>query len=171
MSPLKSTPLLLAGWLSLMSSYVLAFDAWDIADPERTISAQAKPGQWTLLAFWALDCVLCEQQKPRLSQFNQRFDQLSVLGISIDGRQQIDAIRNRLQEKPVSYPNTVVDYPAFADQYRAEFGEKFLVTPTYLLYSPTGEVLAIRMGSLNFTRLARIIGTQTSKAPDASLHR
>jgi len=164
----KTSPLLLAALLCLITTKTLAFDVWTISEPSRKMSSEATPGQWRMLAFWALDCVLCEQQKPRLSQFNQRYDQLSVLGIAIDGRQHLAAIKKRLQDKPVSFPNAVVDYPTFAAQFHAQFGQKFLVTPTYLLYSPTGDDMTIHTGTLDFTRLASIIKTPVTRSPDAS---
>lgn len=157
--------------LLLCSNTVSAFDAWDVEEPVVKVDIQAKPGQWTLLAFWALDCAPCEQQKPRLSQFNQRYSQLNVFGIVIDGREQALAIQKRLQNNPVSFDTAVVDLDVFAKQYQKEFGRKFLATPTYVLYSPTGETLSIYTGSLNFSHLSRVIEQPLTTKPDTSLLR
>lgn len=162
----------LVATLMLVTGYpAFAFDAWNVTEPTVKISTHPEQGKWTLIAFWALDCALCEQQKPRLSQFNQRYSQLTVLGVAIDGREEILDIQKRLHEMPVTFDNSVVDYGVFVQQFQETYGQKFIATPTYILITPVGETHAIHTGALNFTELSRIIEKRPSTNLDASILR
>lgn len=135
-----------------------AFDAWDIANPNQKVSTLPENGKWQLISIWGLDCVACEKQKPKLSQVNRRYNNLSVFGVSIDGKHQVESIKKRLNNKPVSFPNAVVEYDDFIKQYANEFDVDFLATPTYILYQPNGQLRGIHTGPIDFSSLVSLIG-------------
>lgn len=140
-----------------MSFYTHAFETVSLSDVKSSIDDHIVPNKWNLLTIWALDCVACEQQKPKLSQYHSKYGNLNIIGVSIDGKAHKRQISKRLREKPVSFDNYIVDYERFTKQYLNEFGSPFLVTPTYVLYSPQGRIEGIQQGPINFGRLKKII--------------
>lgn len=130
-----------------------------------------KPGKWNLLTVWALDCAICEKQKPALSHFHEKFPQLEVTGLSIDGLAQIDAVRQRLLEKPVSFANHLIDYRELARHFNKEFRTPFIGTPTYIFYSPEGKLLEVHAGPMDFTKLQKILNSNSTNKPAVDLMR
>ena len=151
--PITSLFLILFGLLSP----ALAFDSWKVSDPKESVSFEPTKGVWNLVAVWALDCIPCEQQKPALSQFHSRYNELTVTGVSIDGISQLDAIKKRLANKPVAFDNYVANHETFKKQFINNYGKNFLVTPTYVLYSPDGLIAGIQEGPIDFNNLISII--------------
>ena len=145
-----------------LPSFASNIDVWTLQKSKSSIDDNLIPGKWNLVAVWALDCIACEAQKPKLSSFHRRFDHLNVLGVSIDGKSQIKGVIDRLESKPVSFDNLVVEYDQFASAFSLEFGTSFLATPTYLLYSPVGDLEGVHIGPISFSELKKIIEPRKS---------
>jgi len=116
-------------------------------------------GRWKLVMFWSTDCIPCEQQKPMIEAFNQAHQNTdaSVVGIALDGIDNISAIENLVERHQPSYPNLVVFTDVFHRQYLELTGKQFRATPTYLLFDPDGELAGVRTGSIERDMLESIL--------------
>lgn len=119
-------------------------------------------GRWTLVMFWATDCIPCEEQKPALEAFHQQLspNQASVVGVAIDGMEnkvEIDKL-NKLHDP--SYPNLVVFTDVFYRQYQELVGKPFRTTPTFLVFGPNGQLQGNLYGYIDFDALTRHVTAQ-----------
>jgi len=111
------------------------------------------PGQWTLVQLWALDCVVCEEQKPGLSELNNNYDELTVLGLSLDGLGNAVDVRERLASKQLSFDNFIAELNSVVAQLQSAFDSEYIGTPTYILYSPVGKIVAVQPGPIDLQKL------------------
>ena len=112
-------------------------------------------GKWVLVMFWAIHCKYCEMNKPAIDAFYKKHKDRDavVVGVSIDGMDQIDAIRKKLRQSPTAYPNYVADLSLMALNYEAAALEPFRGTPTYWFFSPKGELKAVNPGPVRLEAL------------------
>ncbi|MFK8083083.1 MAG: TlpA family protein disulfide reductase [Granulosicoccus sp.] len=118
--------------------------------------------RWTLVMFWATDCVPCEEQKPALEAFHQQHGDAvaSVVGVAIDGMENRDEIDKLNQLHDPSYPNLVVFTDVFHRQYQELVGKPFRTTPTFLVFDAQGELQGNLYGYIDFEALSRHIVAQ-----------
>ena len=124
-----------------------------------SISDEIGRGQWVLLMFWATDCGICRQQEPMISSFhkNHSSNDARVIGISIDGLEKKQEVRRFLANNELSYPNYIGNLALIGLNYPVLTEEAFRGTPTYLLFSPQGELLGVNPGPMRLEALEAFI--------------
>lgn len=107
-------------------------------------------GKWTLVMLWETTCSICKQQEPEYSAFHQRHkdNNAEVIGIAIDGTENLQLITDYLKNNPLPYPIMVANKPELRERYFAATDEYFRGTPTYLLFAPDGKLIANQPGML-----------------------
>lgn len=105
-------------------------------------------GRWNLVMFWSTDCIPCEEQKPMIEDFHQAHKDSNavVLGIALDGMEKKPQIDVLIEKHDPGYPNLVVFTDVFHRQFKELTGQDFRATPTYLLFTPDGELAGARAG-------------------------
>ncbi|MDP2829227.1 MAG: TlpA disulfide reductase family protein [Sulfuricellaceae bacterium] len=117
-------------------------------------------GKWLVVTVWASDCAVCNQEVPELIAFHQahRETDATVLGISVDGPQGRDNALAFIKRHRVNFPNLLDDGKAFKAIYLRATGRPwFGGTPMNLVYSPSGELLARRIGPLGKAEIEAFI--------------
>ena len=116
-------------------------------------------GKWLLVMIWATDCHICHQQKPLISDFHDKHQNkdAEVLGIALDGPQRIDEVKQYLETTKVTFPTLVGDLLFVSSHYLELTEESLRGTPTYLLFSPDGELLGNNPGPLRISALEDFI--------------
>jgi len=150
----------------LSASGTYRFNAIDVQSGQ-SAERMLEENKWNLVAVWALDCITCEEQKPALSQFHRTYSQLNVVGLSIDGQAALTAIRNKLAQQPVPFTNYLVDQTDINRFFDTYLQAIFYGTPTYILYSPDGQVADVHAGPLDFTSLQTILKSYNTRTPAA----
>lgn len=122
-------------------------------------------GKWTLVMFWETTCSICKQQEPEYAKFHadHKDKDAEVIAISIDGMDQIDLVKNYKQQNSLPYLVMVTDKPEVREKFLAATDEQFRGTPTYLLFSPEGELKAAQPGMLPATSVENYIAQQSEK--------
>jgi len=69
---------LLLSSISLLAS-ANQLDARKVNTQLSPATVSSVPGQWTLVQLWTLDCVVCEKQKPALSQLNEDYEEARLI--------------------------------------------------------------------------------------------
>jgi peroxiredoxin len=120
-------------------------------------------GKWTLVVFWATDCGICKIQQPEYSAFHERHKDIDaqVVGVAIDGTDQLELINDYLEENPMAYPTLVGDKADIREKYKIATEETFRGTPTYWLFSPEGELMANQPGMLRSEMVENYIAKQS----------
>jgi len=108
-------------------------------------------GKWTLVMIWATACILCQSQKPIISAFHEKHkdSDAHVVGIALDGVKNIGKVKRYIDQHDVTFPNYVSQMKSAASHYLGVTEEQFRGTPTYLLFSPEGELIGKNPGLLS----------------------
>ncbi len=116
-------------------------------------------GKWTLVMFWALKCPICERNKPDINAFAEQHDDAEVVGVVIDGMAQKAAIEEKLKQSPLKFPNYIAELGLMAMNFEIAAQEPFRGTPTYWLFDPKGELVAVNPGPIRKEALENFIAT------------
>ena len=136
-----------------------AFEMHDMNGERTDLMDRFGDGRWSLVLIWSIDCIPCEQQKPMLEAFHQAHadKDAQVVGIALDGIEQREALQSIIDKHSTSYENLVAFTDVFSRQFEEETGKDFRATPTYLLYSPDGELQGVHSGKLTRESLESIV--------------
>ena len=120
-------------------------------------------GKWTLVMIWATTCILCQSQKPIISAFHEKHkDQdAHVVGIALDGVKNIGKVKRHINQHHVTFPNYVSQMKSAASHYFGVTDEQFRGTPTYLLFSPQGELIGKNPGLLSADAIEEFIARKS----------
>lgn len=128
-----------------------------------SLNAYVGKGKWTLVMFWALKCPICERNKPAISSFykENKGKNAQVIGVVIDGMDKKKEIEAYLAKNPTGFPNYVAELELMAINYQIASDETFRGTPTYWLFSPKGELLAVNPGPIRKKALEDYIASHS----------
>lgn len=159
--------------------YALAFPGMAVADSASggeggislfsdLVSLDGKPlsdgvsvglGKWTLVKIWISNCRICQRQSKMISTFHDQHSNIDavVVGIAMDGPSSLAAVKHYVERYQVTFPNVVGDMMHIMKQYEKLTREPFRGTPTYLLFSPVGELKGKKSGAITIAALERFI--------------
>lgn len=157
--------------LNWLAALLVLFPVLAMAAPEREmlLDLEGRPhfldeyvghGKWLVVMVWASDCAVCNREVPELIAFHQahRETDASVLGISVDGPGGRENALAFIKRHGVNFPNLLDDGKAFKAIYLRATGRPwFGGTPMNLVYAPSGELLARRIGPLGKAELEAFI--------------
>lgn len=110
-----------------------------------------------LLVFWSYFCFPCQKELPEVAELARELgpDQVTVLGISLDGPQYDEKILPFVAEKAITFPN---GYDRETELF-FEVAERYGVvgTPTTFVLDPQGRVRFIHLGRLEPEVLAGVL--------------
>lgn len=157
---MKKVSITISLFLSLMlfqTSFANAFELEDFNGS--TINLEDKIGQdkWTLVMFWAHDCGVCRAETPAISAFHNDRDDVDVIGVSIDGEAKKHLAEAFLEATKPSFPSYIGSLTLVAGNYRILTEEDFRGTPTFLLFTPEGELLGNNPGKMSIEALESFI--------------
>ncbi len=116
---------------------------------------QTEDGKWTLVMLWATDCHACELQKPDIAAFSEKHKdgKISVVGIAIDGRDNIEKVQAHQAHKKDGFPTYIGEYLLLSTNIELVAGEALRGTPTYLMLDENNNIKAYNPGMLNMDDL------------------
>jgi len=119
-------------------------------------------GRWTIVMLWQLDCIPCEEQKPFVEAFHDKYKSSSahVVGLVIDGHEYMPQIKAFVDKKPTAFPSHVVFGDVFQEQILEETGKSFPAAPGYIIYSPDGELEKAINSRVNINDLISYVENQ-----------
>jgi len=143
--------------LSFQTPLVNAFELEDFNGSPINLDDKIGKGKWTLVMFWAHDCGVCRAEFPAISKFHSDRKDVDVVGISIDGDTNKHLAQSFLDSNPASFPSYITSLSLVSFNYQALTEEDFRGTPTFLLFTPDGELLGNNPGKLSVTALEKFI--------------
>jgi thiol-disulfide isomerase/thioredoxin len=105
-------------------------------------------GKWTVAKVWASDCPACRKTIHYLTQFEQRFPEAEVLGISVDGQQGKQNAQQFINQLSLNFPNLLAEVMEVDDYLYKTVGETLVGTPTIIVYNPQGKIAAVQPGAV-----------------------
>ena len=148
----RRLPDVLALWL-LWAASVLAggVPVTDLDGKSGAFADHVPAGRWTVVMMWTTYCGVCRQQYPLVSAFHDAHQQKdgAVLGVSLDGPAALDDVRAYVARKPFSFPTVVADPDVMSRMFEQATGESFTGTPTYMVFNPARQLVAIKSGTIS----------------------
>lgn len=122
-------------------------------------------GNWTVVMFWASDCHVCNAEAEQYIQFHEahKDKDAKILGISLDGEAKKKDAEAFIKRHAVTFPSLLGDPGEVASMYEKLTGGTWVGTPTFLVYSPTGELKAAQPGAVPPELIEEFIKQQSSQ--------
>lgn len=107
-------------------------------------------GKWLVVMMWASDCYICNKEAHQYVDFHMAHSDTdaTVLGISLDGESRLNEAKGFLKKHSVDFPNLIAEPEHVTSLYSTLTGQRFAGTPTFLIYSPQGELKAAQAGAV-----------------------
>lgn len=154
---MKKIVLLFTVWLSLLTSTIYAFELEDFNGTPINLDDHIGNDKWTLVMFWAHHCGVCKAEFPTISEFHSARDDVDVVGISIDGGEDKHLAVEFLEATNPSFTSYITSLTLVAYNYQALTQEEFRGTPTFLLFTPDGELMGNNPGKVSIEALEKFI--------------
>lgn len=134
-------------------------DLVDVDGKPVTSEADVGIGKWQVVMIWATNCHVCAEMKPLMSAFHDKHKDTDaeVYGIALDGADNVDAVKQYMTDHKVTFPTYVGELGLIAINFELNAEVRLNGTPTYMLFNPTGELVAIDYGMLDIDALESFI--------------
>ncbi|MES9957429.1 MAG: TlpA disulfide reductase family protein [Sedimenticola sp.] len=122
-------------------------------------------GKWLVVMLWASACHVCDEEIPHYNALHlkRHAKDLQVLGISLDGKGGEADAQAFLQRHDVKFTNLLGEPAQVAGLYSSQTGSRWLGTPSFLLYSPTGELMARQAGAVPVESIESFVAKHSEK--------
>jgi len=122
-------------------------------------------GKWLVVMIWASDCHICNREAHQYVDFHlvHSDTDATVLGISVDGKSRKKAAEKFIQKHSVDFPNLIAEPEFVSNLYKGYTGQHFAGTPSFLIFSPKGELKAAQAGAVPTSLIEDFIKKNSSK--------
>ena len=121
--------------------------------------------KWTVVMILRSDCHVCNHEAHKYVDFHMIHSDTdaTVLGISSDGENRKKEAEKFIVKHSVDFPNLIAE-PETIDGFHQEMtGLNFIGTPSFLIYSPTGELKAAQAGPVPTALIEDFMKKNTGK--------
>jgi thiol-disulfide isomerase/thioredoxin len=123
-----------------------------------TASLEELRGQWVVINYWAQWCKPCIEEIPELNTLDQKYEQVTVLGVNYDG-----AIGEALAQQKTRLG---LAFASLEADPSAQLGiPRPIVLPTTLILDPDGQLAASLVGPQTIESLERAMNLTTNGTP------
>ncbi len=140
----------------------ITYELFDFSDNAVQFDDYIKAKQWTVVMFWASNCHICNVEVQGFVKLHaeKSDNNIRVLGISIDGKAKKADAQEFINIHGVNFPNLIGEQETIAKLYKDYTNENWVGTPTYVVFSPSGKIMAQRAGMLPPKLIVRFIENQ-----------
>lgn len=137
----------------------------DFAGNAKSISDFAGDGKWRIVMIWASDCHVCNQEAHAYVKFHEQHSKSDarMLGVSMDGAAKLEDAKEFVKRHGISFPNLIGEPEDVAIEYMKLTGSEWIGTPTFLIYTPKGELVAKQAGAVPVNLIENFIKSQAGK--------
>lgn len=164
---LKRLTLISVFWLIFISNIVSAemkgFE--DFSGKPQVLESYVGKGKWSIVMIWASDCFICNREAHEYVDFHMIHSDIdaTVLGISVDGASRKKEAENFIKKHSVDFPNLIAEPAYVSELYNKLTGQYFAGTPSFLIYSPDGELKAVQAGAVPTALIEDFMKNNTAK--------
>ena len=115
-----------------------------------SIERYAGKGKWLVVMLWASDCHVCNQEVHQYMEFHQKHADKDavILGVSLDGEEKKSDAKDFIARHKVNFPNLIAEPEVVAGWYQNLAGTEWVGTPTFMVYTPKGELIGAQVGAV-----------------------
>lgn len=107
-------------------------------------------GKWLVVMLWRSDCHICNREAHEYVDFHMIHSDsdATVLGITNDGEGRKKEAEAFIKRHNVDFPNLIAEPDFVSDFFQNLTGQHFAGTPSFLIFSPEGELKAVQVGAV-----------------------
>lgn len=107
-------------------------------------------GKWVIVMIWASDCHLCNKEAKNYDNFHQQHKNKDaiILGLSTDGKAKLAEAKSFIKRHDLHFPNIIGENRDVAIRFQNLTGVEWTGTPSFLVYSPEGELAVQQSGAV-----------------------
>ena len=153
-------------FLTIIASILLGGSALAFTDfngTKTTVEDELGKGKWSVVEIWASWCHACMEHMPEMVGFDGKMDNLKIIGVTIDGQEGKSDALAAIKEHKMNFKNIIsnsVEVNAWMEQrIKKAFKttEGLIGTPTFMLFDPKGELVAVNPGKLKVSSIEKFI--------------
>jgi thiol-disulfide isomerase/thioredoxin len=126
-----------------------------------SISNQVGKGKWTIIEAWHHNCQICMTTMPAMVKSIGTYPNTKVIGVSLDGNAQI--AQNVIRKYGINFPTLMSSVKEFDAYVKKTANKKLTGVPTFLIFSPQGQLVAYQSGKISPQQLRNFITKQSSR--------
>lgn len=145
-------------WSAIAAAVCLLFIT-NVGAAENLLDFDGKPsaienyagkGKWLVVMLWASDCHVCNQEVHQYTAFHKKHADKDavVLGVSLDGAEKKKDAIAFLSRHKVNFPSLIGEPEVVAGMYQDLTGSQWVGTPTFMVYTPHGELIGAQVGAI-----------------------
>lgn len=122
----------------------------DFSGNSHKLSEYTGKGKWLVVMIWASDCHICNKEVKNYIAFHKKHKNTdaTILGISVDGMEFKDNAQEFIRKHKVNFPNLIAAPIVVDHLYELQTGQNLVGTPSFLIYSPSGDLKAQQTGAV-----------------------
>ncbi len=135
----------------------------DLDGEPGAIADHFEPERWLAVLIWSYSCPICRQEIPGYITLSERHapGDIAVLGVSLDGQDNIVDAWGFVAEFDVPFPNLIGEPAVVADYYRKVTGHGFQGTPSLMLFAPGGKFKVAQVGAVPVTAIEAFVSAHS----------
>ena len=153
----------------LISTFFLSFSFFsttssamtDMSGNPSNVSSFVGKGKWLIVEAWHSDCRTCKKTMPELVKSKGTFPNAKLIGVSLDGNK--SKAQSFIDRFKVNFPTLLTDRSEFDNYVRKVAKKPMIGAPTYLIFSPKGELKAMQSGNISPKDIKSYIKGQQKK--------
>ena len=129
------------------------------------VEEYTKKGKWLIVMIWASDCHVCNKEAVHYVALHERQKNknISLLGISIDGWDNILDAEAFVDRHKITFPNLIGSLERVETVFRHYTGGELTGTPTFLIFSPDKKPFAAQAGAVPVAIIEQLIVDNAKK--------
>ena len=162
----KITMIFISLFILLTTQAAMAFT--DIDGKPTTIESFIDKNKWTVVEVWSSDCPVCRKHMPSMVKFDGKLKNTQILGITLDGIDEEEGYDNAeefIMQYGMKFPNLVTNAIEMNVWMQQNTPEGLIGTPTFMIFAPKGQLVAMQAGPVGVDQIERIIKTRSKPAP------
>ena len=122
----------------------------DFEGKPSAIENYAGKGKWLVVMLWASDCHVCNQEVHQYKTFHEKHADKDavILGVSLDGDAKKAEAQQFMSRHKVNFPSLIGEPEVVAGLYQNLTGSEWVGTPTFMVYTPKGELIGAQVGAI-----------------------
>lgn len=130
-----------------------------------TLDEYTGQGKWTVVMIWASDCHVCNQEAKSYDAFHKahKNKDATILGLTLDGAAKKMEAEKFIKRHSVSFPNLIGEPNTVMQLYTELTGQRWVGTPSFLIYSPKGELRAAQVGAVPVSLIESFIAKENAQ--------
>ena len=126
---------------------------------QKTIEDYQNPGKWSVVVFWASDCHVCNVENQQYSKLHTRRKDtdLNVLGISLDGWDNVDDAKSFIKRNKITFPNLIGESDSINKYFHQLSGKYLAGTPAVFIYDKKGKLVAAEIGAVPISVIEKYV--------------